>query len=244
MTTAFVARALDASSDDRSKPGRSRVVPAAVQLVLRVQHGVDELAQRVVRRGGCLKRTRRAGGESVGHFRTRVGRRLGERRVDATLANVALERNRGIAESRYVHEPLRGRAARLHLPPTSKPNKSNRPCVATSMRLLRSFRGGRALRSARRCEASAAAFAGAARASTFGIASARIITASMPMRRSRRNIEKKGGALVGQSVPVSCFSTVRPASGGRCRFRPQTVTRVTEAHTRSRSRASTSRHPT
>ena len=56
------------------------------------------------------------------------------------------------------------------------------------------------------------------------------------MRRSRRNIEKKGGALVGQSVPVSCFSTVRPASGGRCRFRPQTVTRVTEAHTRSRSR--------
>jgi hypothetical protein len=49
-----------------------------------------------------------------------------------------------------------------------------------------------------------------ARASTFGIASARIITASMPMRRSRRNIEKKGGTLVGQSVPVSCFSTVNP----------------------------------
>lgn len=95
-------------------------------------------------------------------------------------------------------EPLRERVALLHLPLVSKPNMSNRPCFATSIRLLRSFGCRRALRRARCGEASAALFEGAARASTFGMASARTITASMPTRRSRRNIEERG-APVGQS---------------------------------------------
>ena len=236
---------------------RSRVVPAAVQLVLLVEHRVDELAQRVVRRGGCSKETASGGGgETVSHvsaffgsfflvnfFRLERGRsrRLGgSPRKDVTLANVELEL------VRRDDEPPRKDAALLHLPPTSKPNMSNSPCVATSTRLLRSFAGGRALRSARCGAASAAALEGVGRASALGMASARTIAASIPMRRSRRNIEE-GGLPVVQSVVVGrCFATVQcdQARGRRFEsFQARTRdSRRSRAH--ARSRASTSRLPT
>ena len=215
VTTAFVARSLDASSDGRSRSGRSRVVPAAVQPVLLVEHRVDELAQRVVRRGCCSKETASGGGgETVSHetfrlffgsfFVSNEGGRVASagRRSDVTLANVELEL------VRRDDEPPRKDAALLHLPPTSKPNMSNSPCVATSTRLLRSFAGGRALRGARCGAASAAALEGAGRASALGMASARTIAASMPMRRSRRNIEEGGSPVVQSVVGGWCFKTL------------------------------------
>lgn len=157
----------------------------------------------------------------------------GSPRKDVTLANVELEL------VRRDDEPPRKDAALLHLPPTSKPNMSNSPCVATSTRLLRSFAGGRALRSARCGAASAAALEGVGRASALGMASARTIAASIPMRRSRRNIEE-GGSPVVQSVVVGrCFATVQcdQARGRRFEsFQARTRdSRRSRAHARSRA---------
>ena len=220
---------------------RSRVVPAAVQLVLLVEHRVDELTQRVVRRGGCSKETGSGGGETVGQSRdvsasffvsNEGGRLGGSPRKDVTLANVELEL------VRRDDEPPRKDAALLHLPPTSKPNMSNSPCVATSTRLLRSFAGGRALRSARCGAASAAALEGVGRASALGMASARTIAASIPMRRSRRNIEEGGLPVVQSVVGGRCFATVqcgtKRAVEGSSRSKLAPVTRDGVAHTRAR----------
>jgi hypothetical protein len=135
-------------------------------------------------------------------------------------------------------EPPRKDAALLHLPPTSKPNMSNSPCVATSTRLLRSFAGGRALRSARCGAASAAALEGVGRASALGMASARTIAASIPMRRSRRNIEEGGSPVVQSVVGGRCFATVqcgtKRAVEGSSRSKLAPVTRDGVAHTRAR----------
>ena len=229
---------------------RSRVVPAAVQLVLLVEHRVDELTQRVVRRGGCSKETGSGGGETVGQSRdvsasffvSNEGGRVASagRRSDVTLANVELEL------VRRDDEPPRKDAALLHLPPTSTPNMSNSPLTATSTRDLRSFAGGRALRSARCGAASAAALEGVGRASALGMASARTIAASIPMRRSRRNIEEGGLPVVQSVVGGRCFATVQcdQARGRRFEsFQARTRdSRRSRAH--ARSRASTSRLPT
>lgn len=225
---------------------RSRVVPAAVQLVLLVEHRVDELTQRVVRRGGCSKETGSGGGgETVGQSRdvsasffvSNEGGRVASagRRSDVTLANVELEL------VRRDDEPPRKDAALLHLPPTSKPNMSNSPCVATSTRLLRSFAGGRALRSARCGAASAAALEGVGRASALGMASARTIAASIPMRRSRRNIEEGGLPVVQSVVGGRCFATVQCDQARGRRFESfQARTRDSRrSRARARSRAST-----
>ena len=121
---------------------------------------------------------------------------------------------------RYSGKWLRERVALSHLPLVSKPNMSNRPCVATSIRLLRSFGCRRALRSARCGEDSAGLLEGEARASTFEMASARTINVSIPMRRRRRNIEE-GGALVGQACVRA--STLGPTRfGPKVRFKAQT----------------------
>ena len=218
---------------------RSRVVPAAVQLVLLVEHRVDELTQRVVRRGGCSKETGSGGGETVGQSRdvsasffvSNEGGRVASagRRSDVTLANVELEL------VRRDDEPPRKDAALLHLPPTSKPNMSNSPLTATSTRFLRSFAGGRALRSARCGAASAAALEGVGRASALGMASARTIAASIPMRRSRRNIEEGGLPVVQSVVGASrqCSVTKRAVEGSSSsKLAP--VTRDGVAHTRAR----------
>ena len=167
-------------------------------------------------------------------FRLERGRSC--RRVAAEGRHPLERRTRARARD---DEPPRKDAALLHLPPTSKPNMSNSPCVATSTRLLRSFAGGRALRSARCGAASAAALEGVGRASALGMASARTIAASIPMRRSRRNIEE-GGSPVVQSVVVGrCFATVQcdQARGRRFEsFQARTRdSRRSRAHARSRA---------
>jgi hypothetical protein len=76
------------------------------------------------------------------------------------------------------------------------------------------------------------------RASALGMASARTIAASIPMRRSRRNIEEGGSPVVQSVVGGRCFATVqcgtKRAVEGSSRSKLAPVTRDGVAHTRAR----------
>ncbi len=197
-------------------------------------HSGSYVAEAVRKRRGV------AVGETVGQSRdvsasffvSNEGGRVASagRRSDVTLANVELEL------VRRDDEPPRKDAALLHLPPTSKPI-CRTVRVATSTRFLRSFAGGRALRSARCGAASAAALEGVGRASALGMASARTIAASIPMRRSRRNIEEGGLPVVRRWSVVGASrqcSVTKRAVEGSSRSKLAPVTRDGVAHTRAR----------
>ena len=83
------------------------------------------------------------------------------------------------------------RPQEVHLPLTSKPKMSNKPEVATSMRLRARLFGDRCVRSARlgpALEAKSVLLVATGLASVSGMANANTITAKSAMRSRRRNI--------------------------------------------------------